>query len=254
LSFSMPPPIFYVCSTVLRSLPNSPANTKFLKTPFEWGPPAQRDPRVVATVSKSAQHHRNRRTGRRSRLRGQDRSSYGAGGGAIRDGIRAAGERLTPQLRDALQIGPTKKSGQQTRSHLLDFQTELGPGLVAGHKYIPVQRVGEVTRATTTPQLADAVDVISSYEGHVRTPHVRTPRDRKQGCTWTRSTGWGTTPMDIPFRCAGLHRYPPWLWPVRQAQRSARLRMGPVAALFPARRCKLPIGSAQPPPCPPFPI
>lgn len=164
----MPPPIFYVCSTVLRSLPNSPANTKFLKTPFEWGPPAQRDPRVVATVSKSAQHHRNRRTGRRSRLRGQDRSSYGAGGGTIRDGIRAAGERLTPQLRDALQIGPTKKSGQQTRSHLLDFQTELGPGLVAGHKYIPVQRVGGVTRATTTPQLADAVDAISSYEGHVQ--------------------------------------------------------------------------------------
>ncbi|MET3806367.1 sulfopropanediol 3-dehydrogenase [Nakamurella sp. UYEF19] len=131
---------------------------KFLKTPLESGPPEQRDPKVVATVSEMLSTIEKG---------GMDAVLAYAGkldhptGGVIEisaAGITAAGERLTPELRRALEIGAsrTRKFAEVSRSHLVDFETELVPGLITGQKYIPVQRVGAYLPAGRFPILASA--------------------------------------------------------------------------------------------------
>src|ERR1700712_285466 len=131
---------------------------KFLKSPIESGPPAQRDPRVIDTVSEML---RTIEAGGMDAVLAYAAKLDSPTGGVVElsaSGIEAAGERLTPELREALEIGAdrTKRFAEVTRSHLVDFEVELVPGLVTGQRYIPVQRVGAYLPAGRFPILASA--------------------------------------------------------------------------------------------------
>src|ERR1700712_5481687 len=131
---------------------------KFLKSPIESGPPAQRDPRVIDTVSEML---RTIEAGGMDAVLAYAAKLDSPTGGVVElsaSGIEAAGERLTPELREALEIGAdrTKRFAEVTRSHLVDFETELTPGLIAGQRYVPVQRVGAYLPAGRFPLLASA--------------------------------------------------------------------------------------------------
>lgn len=134
-----------------------------VKEPARLGPPAQRDPAVVATVSEML-------------------STIEAGGiDAIRkyaeklDGftgtdfeldaaaIAASGDALAPALRSAIELGAqrTRQFAQAQRDHLSDFEVELVPGLATGQRYIPVQRVGAYLPAGRFPLTASAFMTIN---------------------------------------------------------------------------------------------
>ena len=131
---------------------------KFLKSPLESGPPAQRDPAVIATVSEMLSTIE--KGGMDAVLTYAAKLDHPTRGGVelAASDISRAGDRLTPELRRALQLGAdrTRRFAQETRSHLVDFETELAPGLVAGQKYIPVERVGAYLPAGRFPLLASA--------------------------------------------------------------------------------------------------
>lgn len=131
---------------------------KFLKSPLEYGPPAQRDPKVIETVSEML---KTIETGGLDAVLAYAAKLDHPTGGVVElspSGIKAAGERLTPELREALEIGAdrTRQFAQVTRSHLVDFETEIVPGLITGQKYVPVQRVGAYLPAGRFPLLASA--------------------------------------------------------------------------------------------------
>jgi len=130
----------------------------FLKSPTESGPPAQRDPAVIATVSEML---KTIETGGIDAVLAYAAKLDHPTDGIVElseAGIRAAGERITPELRNALEIGAdrTRRFAQETRAHLVDFETELIPGLITGQKYVPVQRVGAYLPAGRFPILASA--------------------------------------------------------------------------------------------------
>ncbi len=130
----------------------------FLKSPIESGPPAQRDPKVIATVSEML---REIEAGGIDAVLAYAAKLDHPTAGVVElseAGIKASGERITPELRRALEIGAdrTKRFAQETRSHLVDFEVELVPGLVTGQKYVPVQRVGAYLPAGRFPILASA--------------------------------------------------------------------------------------------------
>ena len=131
---------------------------EFIKTPLASGPPAQRDPAVIATVSDMLSTIE--KDGMDAVARYAAALDHPTGGVVelSRAAIDGAGDRLTPALRDALDLGAarTRKFAQDTRSHLVDFETELAPGLVAGQRYVPVQRVGAYLPAGRFPLLASA--------------------------------------------------------------------------------------------------
>ena len=131
---------------------------EFIKTPLASGPPAQRDPAVIATVSDMLSTIE--KDGMDAVTRYAAALDHPTGGTVelSRATIDGAGDRLTPALREALDLGAarTRKFAQDTRSHLVDFETELAPGLVAGQRYVPVQRVGAYLPAGRFPLLASA--------------------------------------------------------------------------------------------------
>jgi sulfopropanediol 3-dehydrogenase len=131
---------------------------EFLKSPLESGPPAQRDPAVIATVSDMLSTIE--KGGMAAVADYAARLDHPTGGVVelSRAVIDSAGDRLTPAVREALDLGAarTRKFAQETRSHLVDFETELAPGLVAGQRYVPVQRVGAYLPAGRFPLLASA--------------------------------------------------------------------------------------------------
>jgi len=129
-----------------------------VKAPARSGPPAQRDPQVIATVSRMlseieaggldvvARYARelDHYTGRDFEL---DPAT-----------IAATGDQLKPELREAIELGAerTRRFAEQTRAHLSDFETELVPGLVVGQRYVPIQRVGAYLPAGRFPLTASA--------------------------------------------------------------------------------------------------
>ncbi|MDQ2737874.1 MAG: histidinol dehydrogenase [Actinomycetota bacterium] len=130
----------------------------FLKSPNESGPPAQRDPAVIATVSEML---KTIETGGIDAVLAYAAKLDHPTDGIVElseAGVRAAGERITPELRNALEIGAdrTRRFARETRAHLVDFETELIPGLITGQKYVPVQRVGAYLPAGRFPILASA--------------------------------------------------------------------------------------------------
>ena len=72
--------------------------------------------------------------------------------------IARSQDRLTPELRTALELGAerTRRFAVEHKSHLVDFEMELVPGLVTGVKYVPVERVGAYLPAGRFPILASA--------------------------------------------------------------------------------------------------
>ncbi len=131
---------------------------EFLKSPIESGPPAQRDPQVIATVS---QMLREIETGGIDAVLAYAAKLDHPTAGVVElseAGISASRERITPELRRALETGAdrTRRFAQETRSHLVDFEIELVPGLITGQKYVPVQRVGAYLPAGRFPILASA--------------------------------------------------------------------------------------------------
>ena len=129
-----------------------------MKIPAHSGPPAQRDPAVVATVS--AMLVEIERNGIDAVLRFAreldrwDDSDVELGAATIAH----SGDDLDLTLRRALELGAeqTQKFAAEQRNRLTDFETELAPGVHAGHRYVPIQRVGAYLPAGRFPILASA--------------------------------------------------------------------------------------------------
>jgi sulfopropanediol 3-dehydrogenase len=130
----------------------------FVKTPAITAVAAQRDPKVAETVS--------------AMLLDIDRRGLDAVGDYARrldrwDGrdleltaeqISSSGSRLAPDLRAAIELGGerTRAFAGEQRRRLVDFETELVPGIVTGVKYVPVARVGAYLPAGRFPLTASA--------------------------------------------------------------------------------------------------
>jgi len=129
-----------------------------LKAPAVGGVPAQRLPEVIETVSRMlADIEANGMDAVLSYSRKLD----GWTGADIEVGpaeLARTGDRLSPELREALAAGAerTRRFAEAQRAHLTDFETELLPGVITGHKYVPVPRVGAYLPAGNFPILASA--------------------------------------------------------------------------------------------------
>jgi sulfopropanediol 3-dehydrogenase len=129
-----------------------------LKTPDVDAPEAQRDPRVAETVSAMLRDIERRGLDAvreyARRLDGWGDQPFELDAGAI----AASGERLAPELREAIELGAqrTRKFAAEQRRRLADFETELEPGLVTGVRYVPVPRVGAYLPAGKFPLTASA--------------------------------------------------------------------------------------------------
>ncbi len=129
-----------------------------VKAPARSGPPAQRDPALLATVSEMLS------TIERDGVAAV--RAYAAALDGFHDdeleldatAIKASGDRLDPALRAAIELGAERTAAfaQEQRSHLSDFETELVPGVVTGQRHIPLQRVGAYLPAGRFPLTASA--------------------------------------------------------------------------------------------------
>jgi sulfopropanediol 3-dehydrogenase len=141
-----------------RCLAEHAGHFRVLKAPGRAGPPAQRDPAVVARVTEMLQEIGA--GGLDAVLRYAADLDHWTGGDVELDRgtIAASSDALDPALRAALEIGAerTQKFATESRNHLGDFETELAPGIRAGHRYVPVQRVGAYLPAGRFPILASA--------------------------------------------------------------------------------------------------
>jgi sulfopropanediol 3-dehydrogenase len=131
---------------------------RVLKAPASLGPPAQRDPAVIARVSEMLAEISG--GGFDAVLRYAAELDNWDGQSVELDAttIASSGDRLDHALRAALELGAerTQKFATESRNHLTDFATELAPGVCAGHRYVPVQRVGAYLPAGRFPILASA--------------------------------------------------------------------------------------------------
>ncbi|MFD7924212.1 histidinol dehydrogenase [Streptomyces sp. NPDC059740] len=130
---------------------------RFLKTPPD-SPAAQRDPAVAERVSEMLSTIE--REGMSAVLR-YARELDGWAHDDVEIGaaeLAKTGDKLSPELRAALELGHERTSefARRQRAHLVDFEAELAPGLVAGQRYVPVQRVGAYLPAGRFPLLAGA--------------------------------------------------------------------------------------------------
>ena len=130
----------------------------FVKTPEHVGPPAQRDPAVVATVSDMLTTIEA--NGMDAVLKYAEKLDNFTGTEVELDAatIAASGDRLSPELRTAIELGAerTRAFAGAQRAHLSDFEIEAVPGLITGQRYIPVQRVGAYLPAGRFPLTASA--------------------------------------------------------------------------------------------------
>lgn len=131
---------------------------RLLKSPSADRPAAQRDPVVADRVSQMLATIE--RDGMDAVLR-YARELDGWEGADVELGpaeLERAGDRLPAELRAALELGADRTSAfaRAQRSHLTDFETELAPGLLAGHRYVPIERVGAYLPAGRFPLLAGA--------------------------------------------------------------------------------------------------
>jgi sulfopropanediol 3-dehydrogenase len=130
----------------------------FVKSPAVDAPAAQSDPEVAATVS--AMLLDIERRGMDAVLDHAERLDHQQRGDLElpADRIASSGDRLSPALREAIELGAarTRAFAAATREHLVDFRTELVPGLVTGVRYVPVGRVGAYLPAGRFPLTASA--------------------------------------------------------------------------------------------------
>ncbi|MFE4543333.1 histidinol dehydrogenase [Arthrobacter sp. NPDC056727] len=131
---------------------------RHLKTPAVNAPAAQRDPAVITTVSEML---REIEAGGIDAVLRYAEKLDGWDGGDIElpvARIASSGDRLPADLRAAIELGAarTQAFARVQRDHLVDFDTELIPGLHAGVRYIPVSRVGAYLPAGRFPLTASA--------------------------------------------------------------------------------------------------
>lgn len=129
-----------------------------IKSALIGGVPAQRLPQVVDTVSEMLSVIEK---GGRDAIAEYSRVLDGWGGGDLEmdaETLRRTGDTLKPELRAALEEGAerTGKFAAMQLKHLQDFEAEIMPGVVVGHQYVPVQRVGAYLPAGRFPILASA--------------------------------------------------------------------------------------------------
>ncbi|WP_273490462.1 histidinol dehydrogenase [Gordonia otitidis] len=131
---------------------------RLIKTPDADRPEAQRDPKVVETVSEMLSTIERRGIDAvkeyAQQLDGYESEAFGLGAAEL----AASGDVLSSELRAGLELGSerTKAFARETRSHLVDFEIELAPGLVTGQRYVPLDRVGAYVPAGRFPLLAGA--------------------------------------------------------------------------------------------------
>lgn len=131
---------------------------RLLKGPEADGPPAQTDPAVVERVSVMLRTIESEGMDAVRRYAHEldqwDKRELEVSGSAL----ERSGEMLSDGLREALELGAqrTKAFAAEQRRRLVDFETELVPGLVAGQRYVPVQRVGAYLPAGRFPLTASA--------------------------------------------------------------------------------------------------
>lgn len=129
-----------------------------LKEPAVGGVPAQRLPAVIDTVSKMLSDIE------RNGIDAVIKYSQELDGWAGDDieisaaDLARTGDQLSPELREALAAGAerTRLFAVEQREKLTDLSVELIPGVITGHKYVPVSRVGAYLPAGKYPLLASA--------------------------------------------------------------------------------------------------
>jgi sulfopropanediol 3-dehydrogenase len=129
-----------------------------LKAPGLDLPAAQRDPAVIARVSeilldieKNGMDAVRRYAAEFDRHTGGD-FELDAGS------LASIGDELAPDLRAAIELGSerTQRFARLQREHLVDFESELEPGLIVGQRYVPVEHVGAYLPAGRFPLTASA--------------------------------------------------------------------------------------------------
>ncbi|GAB25968.1 histidinol dehydrogenase [Gordonia polyisoprenivorans NBRC 16320 = JCM 10675] len=131
---------------------------RFIKQPELDRPAAQRDPKVIETVSTMLSSIEKGGIDAVRRY-AADLDGYDAPDFLVSAAdLAAAGESLPTELRTALELGSerTKAFARESRSHLVDFEIQLAEGLVTGQRYVPISRVGAYVPAGRFPLLAGA--------------------------------------------------------------------------------------------------
>lgn len=131
---------------------------RLLKTPDVTAPAAQRDPKVIATVSEMLSTIEKGGMDAVLRYAAQLDRWQSPEVELSKADIAATRDQLKPELREAIELGAqrTRAFADAQRSHLVDFDTELVPGLRVGQRYIPVGRVGAYLPAGKFPLTASA--------------------------------------------------------------------------------------------------
>ncbi len=131
---------------------------RVLKKPAVDAPAAQRDPKVVATVSEMLSTIE--RGGMDAVLHyAAQLDSWDSRSVELSPAdVTRSGAELPEDLRSAIELGAerTRAFAQAQRAHLVDFETELVPGLTVGQRYVPVDRVGAYLPAGKFPLTASA--------------------------------------------------------------------------------------------------
>lgn len=125
--------------------------------PENTSPSAQYDPKVADTVStmlKDIEAHGLDAVRKYAR----DLDNYEGELELTRERIAASGDRLSPELREAIELGSqrTRRFAAQSRAKLTDYEVQVAEGIVAGVKYVPVGRVGAYLPAGRFPLTASA--------------------------------------------------------------------------------------------------
>jgi len=139
---------------------------RHVKRPGVDAPAEQRDPAVIARVSQMLREIESdgmdavlRHARDLDRHDGRDVEMAPAD-------VAASGGRLPDDLRQAIELGSqrTRSFASTQRAHLVDFETELVPGLVTGVRYVPVGRVGAYLPAGRFPLTASAFMTVGVAE------------------------------------------------------------------------------------------
>ena len=129
---------------------------EFIKAPSET-PSAQNDPKVAETVSSILLDiERNGMDAVRKYAKQFD--NYEGDFVVEKSVLENSGSNLDPELRGAIELGSerTRAFARASREKLIDYESEVAPGVVCGVKHVPVQRVGAYLPAGRFPLTASA--------------------------------------------------------------------------------------------------
>ncbi|MDQ0380336.1 histidinol dehydrogenase [Amycolatopsis thermophila] len=129
-----------------------------VKEPAAGGAPAQRDAAVIETVTRMLGQIRAEGLDAVTRYATELDGYDGRPLEISREEMHRSGELLPDDLREAIELGAARTAAfaKASRDALKDLEVELEPGLVAGYRYVPVQRVGAYLPAGRFPLTASA--------------------------------------------------------------------------------------------------